>query len=263
MPAKQSLTVHQLIAFLEKAPLSPATLAEVAGTSLATANRRLKDALSAGVVKKVGRGPATCYRLVTALDNLADQASVRCSGSSRIVIEMSPATAILIQEALELYARIGRGALDKVVALCRMEGVPLPGSTYSPATLRPELPTEVGNPRIHQTFKTAWEAQVAIRRHLDGERTSAEDITRITENCVGATEIGQFLEVGTKESKPGLLELLQQLPDGYYLGLNDSDYRVIGPSADNTTMLLYAESENPQTVISMAKQASFHSTVDK
>jgi hypothetical protein len=269
MPAKQVLTLAQLLALLQAGPSSPSALAQAAGTSLATVNRKLKEAHLANDVVKVGRGPAMQYRLATAADR-----QDRLSRAHQVVLELGVPEAALVQRALELYARIGMGQMDFIAdefgynQLKRTDG-----SLNSPANmeqaratldqLRFELTgmapcTSYGiyGDRTSDAVKKAWGMQHAVRHRMAWDRQPlGGGSTQFDEPCTQDPNPPQ-LTVRSGAASLDVTELLARLPSGTFVGKDGSDYLVVGLDKAKASLIRYARSADLQTAITMAENVA-------
>lgn len=277
MPAKQTLTLLQLLSYLASGAQSPAQLAVLAQTSLATVNRRLKEALLAGLVAKEGRGPGTQYRAATPQEQL-DALGAKPPGAAaanqggRVFVEMDQATAGLVQNALETYARIGLGQFEAIVSLARLgaltrsDGSPIPIESQEAASvalasakaslmgLGANVSKGIYGPHVGAEFRKAWEAHTALRHRLAWDRNPQGGIgVQFDEPLTLDGPDRPDITVSSGMRAMTAMDVLDQLPRGAFIGKRGKYYQVIGPNSENTAMQVLGESVSPQTAILMAQ----------
>lgn len=265
---------------LEAGPQSPTALAHTAKTSVATVHRKLKEALHAGLVVKLERGPATQYRASTNEEHLARIQEGGLPGGAapqhgdRVFLETDRPTAGLIQRALELYARLGLGQFETLLDLARFEDLRRTDGSVVPAANMDEareLLTKVkslltglesnasygiSGSKVGAEFQKAWDVQRAVRHRLAWDRNPEGGLSVQFDEPLGGWLDRQALRVSSGACGPSVPDLLEQLPEGMFMGKRGRMYRVIGPDKANSAWVLHAESESPQTALLMAKNVA-------
>lgn len=212
MASKTVLTLSQLLDLLSHAPLSPAEVASKAEVSLATANRKLKEALYTGLAVKVGKGPAMRYRAST------PEEQIQVLNPS--VVSVLPSGDKVF---MELTTEVANGLLQGISALLE-RGEPAP-------ELRGQL-SEIYEALEH---RLSWDASARVSAPIPFKAEPVELLANV--------------KVSSGEQPPGLLDLLDSLPAGHYLGRTAEGFEVVGRNYAQDTLEIKAQSHSPQTVI--------------
>lgn len=187
MARPESLEPAQLLKALTATAVGPSILAQKLGVSRATVHRKLEKLLEQHLVVRVGEGPQAAYRLPTPQEQLArSRAQVANAAQTRLV--MSTATASAVQQALEMFSRVGIGQIDEIVSQARFSGIRhADGTALSHEEL--DKAEQLGialkfhllgwpsnasfgiySPHVHPSVLTAWALQRAIRHRMAWDR---------------------------------------------------------------------------------------------
>lgn len=214
MASKTVLTVAQLLDLLAKRALSPGEVVEQTGVSLATANRKFKEALHIGLVVKVGKGPAMRYRASTPQEQLQ---------------VLNPEVVSVLPSGEKLF-------MELVVESAKVLAKGL---------------TKLGEPITAPMLTSADLARIAeIKEALEHRLTWDESLRTPSAGMPGSApvELLANVKVSSGEHPVGLMDLLDKLPSGCFLGRTAEGFAVvsIGPGGAAGKI---AEAASPQDVV--------------
>ncbi len=262
MPAPTQLTLQALLAALGPEPQTASTLARRLQVSRATVHRKLTPLLDEGLAVKEGAGPQAGYRLKS-----VEEAQAQSEPQEKVLLEMDPATAATVQQALELYSRLLAGQLEEVLHLARygylrnsQGAVPSPDDIEDSDSLVRGLKERlfklgsnaslgIFHPHLHPKAKAAWSVSRALRHRLAWDRTP-EGSLGVSHDEPMPEEDLPHLEVRSG-ALPRLPVDLSRLPPGYLLQLHAGLYKVLGPG-EHGDLAILGQSRSPQTAVQMA-----------
>lgn len=219
MASKTVLTVAQLLDLLAKRALSPAEVVELTDVSLATANRKFKEALHVGLVVKVGKGPAMRYRASTPQEQLQvlkpEVVSVLPSGE-KVFMELVTDSARVLAKGLKKIAEPGSAAALTSADLSKLDEI-----------------------------KCALEHRLAWDESLRTSSTGALGTAPV--------ELLANVKVSSGEHPLGLMDLLDRLPEGCFLGRSQEGFIVMSTGPGGVARKV-AEAASPQDVIIKASR---------
>lgn len=186
MPRPEIISLADVLKHVSSTPVKPSALTAKLGVSRATVHRKLEALRGLEHVVRVGEGPQAAYRLPDAQEVF--QRSRRDSPQGQVRVVMSGAAARALQDALELYSRLGIGQLEQITERARWSSFSKAQDQRLPdddlrlvelLTLRLKsqllgLPEGasfgIHNPKVHPSVLTLWTLQRALRHRLAWDR---------------------------------------------------------------------------------------------
>ena len=176
-----------------------------------------------------------------------------------------PATvAQVLVDALDLYSRIGMGQLGEIAHLARFGmlktqcGEAPQIERIEDAKHRLDQATEVlfgfppgashgiHSPNVHDSFKTAWALQKAVRHRLAWDRSPQGGLgVQFDEPGPAA----QNIRVSSSDDA----SVLAGLPEGVMVGRKDGEWIVTRQDSDGSQIVILSRSESLQTAVLQAK----------
>lgn len=272
MPAQSVLDTKKLLSAMTQVPKSTSKLAKILGVSRATLGRFMALLVEEGLAVQSGSGPTTAYRLMSP-EELAGALNPPEPAETKVFMEMRPATARIVQQALELYARIGIGQFEEIIEIGRsgrfkrrngdeITHVQLEASSSCVEALKASLLDMPANasfgilsPNVHPEFQCAFSLAKALRHRNAWDAGAPEDRLGVWHDEPLSWDRVEGLEVHSGPAKLRTVDL-SQVPEGMLLQFKDGKYRVVGPTVDGLSFKLYAESVSWQTALVKARRAA-------
>jgi hypothetical protein len=188
--------------------------------------------------------------------------------SYRIDLEASDTQ--LLQDALDLYSRIGLGQFGVITELARFgqlknlagnepsdedikgaEGY-LDGAKNILMDLAPNASHGIYGPHVAERFKKAWSLQKAIRHRLAWDRSPGGGMGVSFDKPVKGLDAPTSAKVHSQADPiPAAAVDASSLPAGCFLGQQSGQW-VVGLLRDNGTLEVFSRSASPQTAVSQA-----------
>lgn len=271
MPAVALLDTRKLLAALTERAVRASSLAKQLGVSRATLARHMAVLVDEGLAVKDGNGPTSLYRLKNATERMAE-GQVLDESETKVFMEMTPATARTVHQALELFARLGLGQFDPLMDMARMgqlkradgTGPTLGQLEAADFYLRQFKSTlmdmgvghshGIRSQNVDKEVKTSWAVAKALRHRLAWDRTPQGSLGVWHDEPMSDDLVdGLKVHSGPTSCAPARMVDMSWLPPGLLMQFKGGKYRIVGPCEDGVGFKLYGESHSWQTASQKAR----------